>query len=385
MLFPTKLYDDPVSFLDKEGRRGLTRNGLETRKKKKGVASISNPSYTNEEDDDEVFKSDTCRSRGSVDIFASDLSFRRKSDNDIRKQRDSTEKSRLSFDASFDQCGKSFTDASTPLLAASDLRRNSNAKALPSILKSRQDCSDSNILKERPGSSQSIYTCDSLKDQEEEEGSPQHVRLRSSSSSPLPSISSPLNPSHHRHHLHHYPLHYQKSAQVRLSNSNTSDVRVNQITDQKCKETVDQNKTKSSIPSRFTEVRIESLSSSSNGSLGFISDSNAPFGICSFDTTNKNADKKKTGNDGDVSIEMTPTMTRTVSSTSNDTASAVSTSELSDHYNFEISESSQSSPTNAAPTSPESLVEKAPHSAIEVEKESDSSCARQNIDTIASS
>ncbi|XP_047736902.1 uncharacterized protein LOC108679306 [Hyalella azteca] len=298
-------------------------------------------------------------------ICAPFSSPRRKSDNDLISVKASSGKTRFSLDSTCDRNSKELAGA-TPCLTPNYVSGIvSSCKALPSILKSSQDSiSSRSIIKERrPGSSLSIYSSELKKDQLEEQ-SPQHERLRSASSSPLPSISSPNNPNHHKHHLHHYPLHVQRSAQFKLSNSISSELRGNnQTTGMTASEPSDQNVTSSSKRNIFSDGRIESQSSDSTCSLGPTTDSNVFLNYSSFDLN-----KKKDSRDGEFSIEMTSTIPRTSSSTSyDDTISGVSTSELSDGYNFDTTASSpRSLATNSVPASMESLVERPPHSCIEV-------------------
>ncbi|KAF2360435.1 Potassium channel voltage dependent KCNQ C-terminal [Trinorchestia longiramus] len=335
---------------------------------------------------DKLLGNELKESANCGDECVSDPSMRRKSRNTLRKKDELTGKTKFSSDVSCDHNSKVLDDISTPLLGSDPMGELSSSKALPSILKSSQERSVSDTCKKRPGSSLSIYTSDSKKDQVEEQ-SPNHERLRSSSSSPLPSISSPLNPNHHKHHLHHYPLHAVELAKFRLSNSHSSEIRENRSTDQKRPGSVVQSPLSPRKIPCFSDCKVQSQSSGSNCSPDPITDTTS-FKFCPFDDDFKTFDKKRNSNEGEVSIEMTPTITRTTSSTSYDTMSVVSTSELSDPYNFDVPSSSQDSPTSSVPVSFESLIDKAPHSSIEVRDDMSvpsSGVDNKNTETMTSS
>lgn len=283
---------------------------------------------------------------------------------------------RLPNDSKCDLSDKGNVDVTTPLINNSlldDVTNNSKTSGHPSILTTRKlskDCSGS-LLRNRPGSILSIFNSNPRKDQVIVQ-SPSHERLQLSSSSPLPSPSiSPINTSHHQHYHHHYPFHHmQKNLHARKNNSednpiiNTSN---NQTRRPRLSESSNQNYDTSNSSENYSNNRLQSTSSSSSGSLAQFPDITMASKISPYESFKKLQKEDAT----EVSIEMTPTLTRTISTTSNDTAgSALSVSEVSNTTSEPSNQNSSasSSPLDVIPKSSREGI--SPHSILSINEDS---------------
>lgn len=323
--------------------------------------------FTNESEVDEcLIKTDDSNGNEKISISAAVQKDGARMEHELNLRGNNSEKNlrRLSPDSKCDLSDKNNVDVTTPLLNNTYLDEaiiSAKATSHPSNVTSRncsQEASGS-LFRNRPGSILSIFNTNPKKDQVPVI-SPSHQRLYQSSSSPLPSpsISSSSNSNHHQHYLHHYPLHIQKP-----TNS------YNQTKFKRIEESTNQN---SSPSNSVNNCRLTSTSSSSSGSLAQSYDFNISSIVSPYDAYLGNKKQQKM-NAAETSIEMTQTLTRTISSTSNDTGYVMSTSEVSnvdsDPSNLESSQSSSPIDVLLQGVSM-NFSKKAPHSVLSVEDES---------------